>query len=200
MEQGKIIRDPSTGETVLLAPSIDDLDLTTLPDRLDDPTLARVQAIARSPLPDLPPCDSRTIGQALRMMLAVLPRRHADDLSGELFVAAYDRQLGSYPAPAIQYLCDEAIRTQQWFPTVVECHEIIGKWVRRDAAVERRLRAQSLAYAELRRREGERPIEPREPLPRADIATMTPELVEIGLKCGALVRDEAGNVEYAEAA
>lgn len=156
----RTIRDPSTGETVLLKPSTDDLDLTTLPARLDDATLARVEAIARSPLPELPPCDSRHLGQALRMMLAVLPRRHADELSGELFVAAYERQLGGFSNQAITFLCDEAIRTRKWFPTVAECIEIMDDWRRDDAETQRRATASSLAYRERRARESK--IEPHE--------------------------------------
>lgn len=197
MEQGKIIRDPSTGETALLGHSIDDLDLTTLPARLDDPTLARVQAFARSPLPALPPCDSVTMGQALRMMLSVLPRRHADDVSGELFVAAYERQLGGYPAQAIEWLCDRAIETKQWFPTVAECHEMLTTWVRRDEAVQRRQQARRRAYDEEQARRREQPAYSYDPPPKADISTLSPTLIEIGLKCGALVRNETGDVEYA---
>lgn len=162
----RLVRDPSTGGTVLLSPSTDDLDLTSLPERLDDTTLARVEAIARSPLPELPPCDSRHLGQALRMMLAVLPRRQADELSGELFVAAYERQLGGYPNEVITFLCDTAIRTQKWFPTVADCIDIIADWRRDDAAVRRRAKASSLAYRERRMREeyvGER--EPWHPAP-----------------------------------
>lgn len=197
MEQFKIIRDPSTGETALREHSTDDWDLTTLPSRLDDETLTRVQAIAHSPLPPLPACDSRTLGQALRMMLSVLPRRHADDISGELFVAAYERQLGSYPAPAIQHLCDEAIGTKQWFPTVVECHEICREWHRNDEAVKRQALARSLAWGEERARAEKRDREVRKVEQKAEISKMTPELIEIGLSCGALIRDDAGNVRYA---
>lgn len=153
--QTRTVRDPSTGEMVLLAPSTDDLDLTTLPGRLSDSMMARVEAIARSPLPPLPPCDSRHFGQSLRMMLAVLPRRSADDLTGELFVAAYERQLSEYPAPAISFLCDEAIRTRKWFPTVAECIEILGEWRRYDAETRRRSDAW-MAWGRERRLRNER--------------------------------------------
>src|SRR5690606_12106033 len=71
-----------------------DLDLTALPARLDEETLEAVRSIANSPLPPLPPCDNQYFSQCLRMMLAVLPRRQADDIAGELFVAAYEQALG----------------------------------------------------------------------------------------------------------
>lgn len=192
----RLVRDPSTGEMASLKPSTDDLDLTTLPERLDDATLARVEAIARSPLPPPEPCDRRTLDQALRMMLAVLPRRQADEISGELFVAAYERQLGGYPNDAIQMLCDEAIRTRKWFPTVSECLEILSEWRRNDEEVRRRLEA----HYRLRREQDARYAERQSPPPvlrnltQADVDMMNPTMIEIGLKCGALVRDADGNV------
>lgn len=194
----RLVRDPSTGEMVWLEPSIDDLDLTTLPERLDDEMLARVQDIARRPLSALPPCDSRHLGQCLRMMLAVLPRRQADELSGELFVAAYERHLGGWPNEAITHLCDEAIRTCKWFPTVNECLETVGQWRRDDDAVRRKLKAEQLARNERWKREDERratkALPPIGPITREAIATMPAKLIEIGVKCGALVRDADGNV------
>ena len=80
---------------------IADLDLTAMPERLDDAMLAEVEALANLPLPALPNCDSRSFRQALRMMLAALPRRQSDDVSGELFVEAYERQLRHLAKPQI---------------------------------------------------------------------------------------------------
>lgn len=141
-----------TSETGLPKPSTDDLDLTTLPERLDDETLALVEAIAQAPLPELPPCDGISLSQALRTMLAVLPRRNADDLSGELFVAAYDRALSRYPAEQVEFIRDVAIDRCKWFPTVAECHELATEWRRNDAATKRRSLALSAVYAERRAR------------------------------------------------
>lgn len=194
----RLVRDPSTGEMVWLEPSIDDLDLTTLPERLDDEMLARVQDIARRPLSALPPCDSRHLGQCLRMMLAVLPRRQADELSGELFVAAYERHLGGYPNEAITHLCDEAIRTCKWFPTVTECIETLGQWRRDDEMTRRQLKAKMMEQRERGLRMSERAtarrLPPPEPITPEAIATMPAKLVEIGLSCGALIRDADGNI------
>lgn len=189
------IRDPSTGETAWLRPLSDDLDLAKLPETLDAATLARVEAIANSPLPELPPCDSATMGQALLMMQATLPRRQADDVTGELFVAAYERQLGGYPSAAIEWLCDKAIATRRWFPTVAECHEMLTEWHRRDADTERKRLATTIFHRH-RIREIETPKPPPvfRNLTQADVEMMPEAVREAGLACGALKRDENGEL------
>ena len=96
--------------TALPAPSIADLDLTKLPSRLDNSTLAVVRAIADTPLPALPPCDDRHFAKCLRVMLAVLPRQNTDAIGGELFVEAYRRQLGHHCDDAIAFLADQATK------------------------------------------------------------------------------------------
>lgn len=192
-QQIATIIDGTTLGTELPRPSTDDLDLTALPSRLDDTMLARVEAIAAAPLPTLQPCDSQRFGQALRMMLAVLPRRQADEVSGELFVAAYERALGGYPAAAIDHLCDKAIRSCRWFPTVAECIEILSTWVRRDAATERKGRAEDLARRERGRRLSDGWTPPPGPaLTQSAIDFMPQVMRDIGVKCGAIVQDEDG--------
>lgn len=135
-------------------------------------------------------------------MLAVLPRRSADELSGELFVAAYEQQLANYPAPAIEYLRDEAIRTQRWFPPVVDCHEMIEGWRRNDAATARRSLAGAIATDERRQRrldaENERSDMIRvEMLTQSNIDAMPESLRAIGLRSGFLVQDDDGTVRPA---
>lgn len=184
-------------ETVLPRLSTGDLDLGKLPERLDDAALAEVQAIASAPLPELPKCDARTFGQVLRMMLAALPRRQADDISGELFVAAYERQLGHLSHPQAEYLLDRALNKCRWFPTIAECHELLSDWRRRDDAVIRQNRARSLAEAEYRaRRLDERGWEQARSMlmTQQQVDAMPAELQRIGLKCGALYQDETGKI------
>lgn len=132
---------------------IGSLDLNNLPDRLDDKTYLEVQEIANAPLADLPPCGEKHLKQALRFMLAVLPKRSSDDISGELFVAAYNQKLGHYPAEQISFLADQAMERCKWFPTIAECMEIMGEWRRRDIAVIAKRRASDLSNAERRARE-----------------------------------------------
>lgn len=187
-----------TTATALPRLSTGDLDLTRLPDRLDDQQLAAVREIAEAPLPTLPICDERTFGQALRMMLAALPRRNADDISGELFVAAYERQLGHLNRFQVEYLMDKALQRCRWFPTISECIEIAGEWRRDDEALRRKREAESMVRSEEHARHWDRHRihnEYRErKLTQADVDKMTPVLVDIGLTCGALRRDENGNV------
>jgi hypothetical protein len=81
-------------------------------------------------------------------MQATLPRRGADDLSGELLVAAYRRSLGHHPKDVISYLSQYAVDHCKWFPTIAECREIIDKWERRDEHVIRHRRAKLAADRE----------------------------------------------------
>lgn len=128
--------------------STDDLDLTTLPERLDDALLARVQNIANSPLPPPIPCSETHLSKVLRVMLSVLPRRNADDVSGELFVGAYQRKLGHLPDDAISFIADRAMEQCRWFPTIAECLELLVGWYRSDAHARRKQLAAKLAGAE----------------------------------------------------
>lgn len=179
-------------------PSTDDLDLTALPSRLDDGMLARVDRIAKSPLPALATADSRHMGQSLRMMLAVLPRRQSDDVAGELFVAAYERALSHLYRLQMDFVRDEAIKRCRWFPTVAECLEIAGEWRRRDEAAMRKIEAQTIASRERSARSQDAWLERGRQLCRAEIDRMTPEIIAIGIRSGALVRDDDGSVKYAE--
>lgn len=196
---------PETPETVLPALLTDDLDLTRLPERLDNDTLDRVKALAQSRLPEPIPCGERHFTQCLRVMLAVLPKRQADELSGELFVAAYQRKLGHYSDAAISFLADKAMERCQWFPTIHECLEILEDYRRYDEHVERRALAASIQ----RKEEGARLWEEREfreitndrgrpgrdDITMDDIAKLPPHLIQFGLNARALVQDENGNVK-----
>lgn len=185
-------------ETALPRPSTGDLDLDNLPERLDDLTLAELEKIAAAPLPALLTCDERTFGQILRMMLAALPRRQADDISGELFVAAYERQLGHMSRPQAEYMMDKALRTCRWFPTIAECLELAGDWRRRDAHTERQAAARRLLSREISARQHDRTrwvLGGREDaMSQEGIDAMPEELRRLGLKCGALVYDQAGKI------
>lgn len=205
---GQIMLDPAMyGTPVTASPerSTDDLDLTTLPERLDDETLDRVKAIARSPLPPEPAATERHFTQCLRIMLAVLPKRSADDVTGELFVAAYQRKLGHYSEPAISFLADKAMERCQWFPTIHECIEILTGYRRSDAAVRRVMEARRIKYEEEQAREKERSAaiaEQREwarehghfGLTQEDVDAMSQSMINIGLGCKALREDESGKV------
>ena len=157
MENGNI---RMASVTALPTRSTVKLDLANPPERLNDEQLAEAERMAREPLPDLPAVDPKFLAQCLRMMLAVLPRQNADDIAGELFVAAYKNHLGTYPQAAIQYLTHRATGECKWFPTIAECLEIMTGWYRNDEDVHRRNLASSLAYREKEARRG--PPKPEE--------------------------------------
>lgn len=186
-------------ETGSLAPSIDGLDLTRLPARLDDSTLARVQAIAAAPLPALPPSDDRHFAKCLRVMLAVLPRQNTDAVGGELFVEAYRRQLGHFSDDAIAYLAERATRECRWFPTIAECLDMLGGWKRCDEATRRRQMARSLAGQERMARErDQRLLEnggPSRAMSQDEIDALPPHMVKLGLAAGFL-REVGERVVY----
>jgi len=153
--------------------------------------------MAAAPLPALPTCDERTFGQILRMMLATLPRRQSDDVSGELFVAAYERQLGHMSKLQAEYMMDKALRTCRWFPTIAECLELAGDWRRRDDAVAQQARARSVYQNEMQlRARDERGWNDASSMlmTQKQVDDMLPELQRIGLKCGALYTDDQGVV------
>jgi hypothetical protein len=129
---------PGTTGTALQKRSTDSLDLMTLPDRLDDTMLARVEAIAAAPLPALQSCDEVHFGRTLRAMASALPRRASDEVSGELMLKVYQGRLGGYSRQAMTYLFNHAIDTCRWFPTVAECLEILSRWERSDEHSRRR--------------------------------------------------------------
>lgn len=115
--------------------SIASLGSTGLPNRLDDGMLAAVEALAAAPLPAPEPCDREHFNQCLRVMLAVLPKRNSDDVSGKLLISAYQKKLGTFPKDQISYLADQATMRCEWFPSIAECLTIMQGWERNDDAV-----------------------------------------------------------------
>lgn len=195
MENNVRYLDQHEIKTVPPQPLIDSLDLVNLPGRLDDETLSRVQAIADAPLPPLNPVGERHLKQCLRVMMAVLPKRATDEVTGELFVAAYVKKLGGYCDAQISYLADKAMERCKWFPTIAECMEIILEWRRYDDATRRKYDATSIARREERTRDDESRRFNRWDAPeltQEDVDTMSPELIRVGLRCGALVEGDNG--------
>lgn len=166
------MEDPITHDLITATASrlhlIADLDLESLPERLDDSQWAAVKRIMDAPLPSLPPCGETHLLQCLRAMLAVLPRQNSDDVAGELFVEMYRSQLGEHPADAISYLVVQATRQCRWFPTIAECLEIITGWRRHDADTMRKAAAHRRYHDERIARMGPRPstmVDPWHPTP-----------------------------------
>lgn len=179
--------------------SIGNWDLTNLPARLTDEMMMELEKVARSPLPAPEPCDDRHMGQCLRFMLAVLPKRSSDEISGEMFVAAYNRMLGHYPKAAVSYLAEQSMAKCKWMPTIAECIEILDGWKRDDRETRMRNLAGRAVHME-RRKRAEEASAVKIDLPQitqADVDAMPPSLIKLGLGCGALVEDADGNIRPA---
>lgn len=138
--------------TAPLPPAIASSALANLPARLDDVTLAQAQAIAVAPLPAPETSGDQHVVKCIRVLLAALPKRNSDDVSGELLIKAYQRKLASYPKDQINYLSDKVLERCQWFPTIAECVEIMAGWQRDDEAIRTRNRAAAAVRREMEAR------------------------------------------------
>lgn len=161
--------------------------------RLNDTQLAELERVAAIPLPALPPCDERHFTQCLRVMTAALPRQGSDDLSGELFIAAYKRKLGHMPKDQINYITDQALERCKWFPTIAECMGIGAEWERNDEAV----RNQANAIAAIGREKQQRMEEAMQAMrdgtiSQGEIDALPPRWQSIGETRGYLRRDDDG--------
>lgn len=123
-------------------------ELRNLPERIDDQTLARLDALANSPLRPLAPIDRGDLDEQLLLLLSTLPKQAAGGVDGALKAEGYAMVLGKFPRPQIEFMVTEAIRTCRWLPSPAECIAIAGKWQRFDAAVESRHLAKCLSRRE----------------------------------------------------
>ncbi|APZ81793.1 hypothetical protein vBEliSR6L_28 [Erythrobacter phage vB_EliS_R6L] len=114
--------------------------------RLDDSQLNAMVAIAKAPLPALPPVEAKHLNQSVAVLDAALPRRKSDDASGALMLAAYRRKLEHMPKEQLDFMCNAILERCRWFPTIAECLEIAAEWTRADAR--ERARARNLVERE----------------------------------------------------
>lgn len=110
--------------------------------------LAKVEAIANAPLPAPETCGEEHFAKVLRTLLAVMPKRGSDDISGALLIEAYEAKLSGYPKEQISFLGDRAMERCQWFPSIAECIQIMEGWERSDQHVVRQRRAAAAARHE----------------------------------------------------
>ncbi|MEW9855914.1 hypothetical protein [Novosphingobium sp. M1R2S20] len=97
-------------------------------------------------LPALAACSPNEFDKRLRVLLAALPKRNSDDISGQLLIDAYTGKLGGFPSEQIAFLCDTVLDRCQWFPTIAECLTILAEWKRDDEALKLQERAKSLVF------------------------------------------------------
>jgi hypothetical protein len=130
-------------------------------------------------------------------MLAALPKRSQDDVSGELLIAAYQRKLGHLSAPQLSFIADKALGECRWFPTIAECLDMLEDYRRYDDLVKRQSMAAHICNTEHRaRREDENKWQETRShaMRQSDVDAMTDQIKRIGLACGALVKGDDGIV------
>jgi hypothetical protein len=108
-----------------------------------------VEDWARTPLPALQPASRGDLSERMLLMLAALPKRSSDELSGRLLEQAYWLKLGHLPLAALDYLVDRALEICKWFPTIAECLEIVTGFQRQDDPIRLQREAERLAAREL---------------------------------------------------
>lgn len=99
-------------------------------------------------MPVLAACSDNAFDEQFRVVLASLPKRNSDDVSGELMTRAYRGKLGAFSAAQIAFLWDAVLERCQWFPSIAECLTILAEWERDDAAVKLQERAKTMVFWE----------------------------------------------------
>lgn len=178
--------------TGLLSPSDAASTLTmlkSLPASLTDEQFEQVKAIARAPLPSPARIGDKAFDQAILMMASSLARRTTDPEVGEVQIRVYRRCLAHLSAPQMWWTVEEALKRNKFFPTVKELLDIAEGWERRDEATEAHRLAKLLTNREVNRRLKEQSRKaPAPPLTQEAIDAMAPELRDLGLKLGHLIK------------
>lgn len=156
---------------------------------LSDEEMHEVCRIARTDPPPLPLIGDKGFAAALAV-LETLPRRRQDTLDGEVRFRVYRQCLSHLPAAQMWWTVTEAVKTSKFFPSVKELLDLAEGWHRDDVAAQAQALARRVAAREARRREAAaaRRRAPPPPLTQADVDAMSPVLISMGLKCGALVK------------
>lgn len=121
--------------------------MNSLPARLDDAMLARLDAYAAAPLPALPKTDEQHMLQFMRL-LSTMPRSKSDVVTSELRIEMMLRMLGHLPKAAIDWMGDQALRRFAFHPSIKELLDLSAEWTRSDESVRARVKAKTLARNE----------------------------------------------------
>ena len=128
-------------------------------------------------------------------MLAALPKRSQDDVSGELLVAAYQRKLGHLSAAQLSYIADKALGECKWFPTIAECLEMLEGYRRNDDMVQRQALAAKIYNREIESYNNDRRTWENARahfMTQEQVDAMTDQVKRIGVACGALIQGDDG--------
>lgn len=140
---------PRTAQSLRVTTS---LDWTEALANRNTMTIPQAREIAAAPLPQPEPCSEHHFIQCIRLLLASLPKRNSDEVSGKLLIRAYQRKLGSFCKDQISFLSDKALERCEWFPTIAQCLSIISEWKRNDAPLQLQDAAKSMVFWDRQRR------------------------------------------------
>jgi len=121
--------------------------LDSLPARLDDATLTRVEALALAPLRPLPPIEPVELDRQL-LLIMTLPKQTASGVAGAIRAEAYAHLLKDMPAAQVEWMVDQVLRRCEWLPAPAKCLAIAEEWHRADEPVQARWKAEALARRE----------------------------------------------------
>jgi len=121
----------STGNSALIR-------LANLPARMDDETLANVDAFGRSSPPALKITDRDHLLEFMRLM-SDMPRKSADEATGKVKIENMQRLLGHLPRITLDWLLDEAHRRFTFYPSIHQLLDLAQEWTRTDEAVQARM-------------------------------------------------------------
>ena len=128
-----------------------EVDLASLPARLDDGMMAMLREIRDSALPAPASSDEVWFAQCMKAM-DILPRRQDDQLGGKMRFGLYKRHLEGYSNEALSYLAEQATSTCHFYPSIAECLDILKAWPNRNRDAERQEKAGHLYQRELNAR------------------------------------------------
>lgn len=186
-----------TKGTDLIAPcnaasTLATLQAMTIP--LSESERMTAEAVMCAPLPPLTPTDAKHFA-ACMVSLSILPRRADDDVKGEVRHRIYESCLNHLPRAQLDWVTQQWIKTQKWFPQVSELLDLARKWERRDASTRCKVSARHLLEADAAHRPGSGPARP---LTQDDVdgwsGPWRAPLISMGLACGALIEDSDGRV------
>lgn len=148
-------------------------------------------------MPALVACSGKRFDECFRLLLATLPKRNSDDLSGELLIRAYAVKLGGFSQGQIEYLTDRALECCEWFPTIAQCLAIISEWQRADAPLRLQNHAKSMVLWERQARfDAAMSRIASGDADQAEIDALPETWLEVAETRGLLHRQEGGGYSY----
>lgn len=123
----------------------------SLPARLDDETLAKVEQWLERPVPPLPAADRTYVLQFIRL-ISDMPRRADDEVTGKIRSEAIVEHLTGLPQAQLDWMRREARVRFSFFPSVKELLELARTWKRNDVDAQARRLARARVYNEYQTR------------------------------------------------